>query len=177
MDRTIMLVPVGPVEEDLLAWLAERLPEVVDRKVEIGKQVPLPDYGFDQRRGQYHGEAVLDRLDGIANPAAERVIGLVNVDCFSDSLNFIFGEANLNGRTAFVALPRLRPSYYNLPADLSLFHERVLKEVVHELGHTWGLRHCADPKCVMHFSNNLSDTDEKGVQFCQSCQEESVRVR
>ncbi len=177
MISTTMLVPVGPVQGDLLEWLQERLPERVQRRVEIGKQAPLPDYGFDQRRGQYHGEAVLDRLDGLNYPNAERLLGLINVDCYSDSLNFIFGEANMNGRTAFVALPRLRPAFYNLPDDPGLFRERTLKEVVHELGHTWGLRHCENPKCVMHFSNSLSDTDEKGVQYCQSCQEEVVRVR
>ncbi len=177
MDGLIMLVPVGPVNEDLLTWLQERLPGVVGHKAEIGKQIPLPDYGFDQRRGQFHGEAVLDRLDGLAYPHAERLLGLINVDCYSDSLNFIFGEANLKGRTAFVALPRLRQSFYNLPEDTELFRERTLKEVVHELGHTWGLRHCPDPKCVMHFSNNLSDTDAKGVKFCENCQVEAVRVR
>ncbi len=177
MDGTIALVPVGPVTEDLLKWLQERLPGVVQRQVKISDPAPLPDYGFDQRRGQYHGEAVLDRLDGFDDPQAERLLGLINVDCTSDSLNFIFGEANLNGRTAFVALPRLRPSYYNQPDDPGLFRERVLKEVVHELGHTWGLRHCDDPKCVMHFSNTLSDTDEKGVQYCQSCREKAPHVR
>ncbi len=177
MDGMILLVPVGPVGEDLLVWLQERLAGVFKRPVEIGQQTPLPDYGFDQRRGQYQGEAVLDRLDGLGHSKAERLLGLINVDCFSDSLNFIFGEANLNGRTAFVALPRLRQSFYNLPDDPALFQERVLKEVVHELGHTWGLRHCENPRCVMHFSNNLSDTDAKGVQFCQNCQKEAVNVR
>jgi archaemetzincin len=40
---------------------------------------------------------------------------------------------------------------------------------VHELGHTYGLRHCRDPRCVMHFSNSLHDTDVKGAGFCPRC--------
>jgi len=36
--------------------------------------------------------------------------------------------------------------------------QRVIKEAVHELGHAFGLTHCENSKCVMHFSNSLQDT-------------------
>jgi len=42
---------------------------------------------------------------------------------------------------------------------------------VHELGHTYGLGHCPDTHCVMHFSNSLRDTDIKSATFCPACQE------
>jgi archaemetzincin len=38
---------------------------------------------------------------------------------------------------------------------------------MHEIGHTWGLPHCPDPYCVMHFSSSLNDTDIKEVQYCE----------
>lgn len=44
-----------------------------------------------------------------------------------------------------------------------------MKEAVHELGHTFGLVHCIDPKCVMFFSNSLADTDNKNTKFCKKC--------
>jgi archaemetzincin len=71
---------------------------------------------------------------------------------------------------AFVALPRLRPSFYGLPEDVDLFRQRALKEAVHELGHTWGLSHCSNVDCVMHFSNTLSETDAKAATFCERCE-------
>ena len=37
---------------------------------------------------------------------------------------------------------------------------------VHELGYIYGLGHCLDASCVMHFSNRLPDTDFKGKEFC-----------
>jgi archaemetzincin len=40
---------------------------------------------------------------------------------------------------------------------------------VHELGHVFGLEHCPDPECVMHFSNSLLDTDRKSTSFCSQC--------
>jgi archaemetzincin len=46
---------------------------------------------------------------------------------------------------------------------------RALKEAVHELGHTLGLRHCSRSLCVMHFSNSIFDTDKKKSLLCDQC--------
>lgn len=82
----------------------------------------------------------------------------------------VFGEAELGGYFAIISLARLRQSFYGLPEDKHLFLERTIKEAVHELGHTYGLSHCPDPECVMHFSNSLMDTDRKKPSFCSRCQ-------
>jgi len=68
-----------------------------------------------------------------------------------------------------IALPRLRQSFYDLPEDEALFHQRAVKEAVHELGHTYGLGHCRNPHCVMSFSNSLLDVDRKERDFCFPC--------
>jgi hypothetical protein len=43
------------------------------------------------------------------------------------------------------------------------------KEAVHELGHVYGLLHCKNTRCVMHFSISLHYVDTKERSFCQSC--------
>jgi archaemetzincin len=166
----IVLVPTGPVSSELLTWLAGRMAERLGREVTIGEGIPLPGEGFDPRRRQYRGEAILDALRALPTPAAGRALGLTEADCYAQGLNFIFGQATLNGREAFVALPRLRSSFYGLAEDPVLYRRRALKECIHELGHTWGLRHCRDARCVMRFSNSLLDTDAKGTAFCSRCQ-------
>ena len=45
----------------------------------------------------------------------------------------------------------------------------MAKETVHELGHTFDLRHCPDPVCLMHYCRNESDVDHKSDQFCRYC--------
>jgi archaemetzincin len=75
----------------------------------------------------------------------------------------------MGGPAAIIALPRLRQSFYGLPEDEALYHERAVKEAVHEMGHTYGLGHCRNRRCVMAFSNSLLDTDAKSRHFCARC--------
>ncbi len=167
--KPIAVIPVGPVSRDLLVWLQDRLPATIGRRAVVGEQAPVPPRAWNQSRHQCLGDAILETLHRLRYPEAERLVGLIERDCYAPGLNFVFGQAAANGREAMVALPRLRQSFYGLPEDPTLFCERALKEVVHELGHTWGLGHCPDPRCVMHFSNRLADTDFKGPHCCPHC--------
>ena len=79
------------------------------------------------------------------------------------------GEADVLARIAVIGLPQLRQEYYGLEPDRDLFLLRAAKEAIHETGHTCGLGHCPDPRCIMHFSNSLRDTDAKEPRFCTAC--------
>lgn len=176
MNAIISLVPFGSVPAYLLQWLAERLEAMFNRSVTRGEPIPLLAAGYDSHRRLYRGDVILAALPAVASPAVGRVLGVIDADCcYAPGLNFIFGHAAPDGRAAFIALPRLRPSFYGLAEDSPLFRQRVLTEAVHELGHTWGLTHCPDPHCMMHFSNTLHDTDMKGAAFCRRCQDRSQK--
>ena len=166
--RAIALVPIGQVDEAILAVIGEGLREAFGRDYVIAAPLPHPDYAYDRRRGQYRSDDILARLRRLELPA-ERWLGVVDVDLYTPGLNFVFGQATMGGPAAVIALPRLRQSFYGLPEDRVLFEERAVKEAVHELGHTYGLGHCPDPKCVMYFSNSLLDTDAKSRRFCSAC--------
>ncbi|MFP4159303.1 MAG: archaemetzincin family Zn-dependent metalloprotease [Desulfobacterales bacterium] len=166
----ILIVPIGPLPIYLISWLHDNLGVFTDNStVEVGKAVPLPREGYDRQREQYRAEVLIELLTAMKHPGAERIVGLIDQDCYSQDLNFVFGQASLKGREAFVALPRLRPDCSGMEEDKNLFKNRVLKEIVHELGHTWGLPHCDRPGCVMRFSNSADDTDRKNPVFCSRC--------
>lgn len=167
---SITLVPMGRVPTELLQWLREELAKVVRQPVTVGRPVALPPEAFQPLRGQYLGESILEALYKLPLPAGSQAVALVDGDCYTPGHDFVYGLAAKGGRMALVALPRLRPSYHGEPPDSAKYAVRVLKEIVHELGHTWNLAHCADLRCVMHFSGTLDDTDSKGVQLCAHCQ-------
>ncbi len=169
MHKKVMLIPIGPIEEELLNHIKNQLPKLINRNVIIGGIIPVPNASYDSYRNQYLGSVFLNALAALDYPDAEKIIGITGVDCYAYGLNFIFGQAIVGGWEAFVAIAHLRQSFYGLPEDVDIFYERVLKELVHELGYTWSLVHCSNPKCVMHFSNSLYDTDVKAAEFCPAC--------
>ena len=164
----ITLVLVGDVDDALLESLRASLEEIFGQKTLISDKIQLPKEGWHRDRGQYLASPILAALTPPSS-SADRVLGVVNVDLFAQGLNFVFGQADATGRRAVISLYRLRQEFYGLPHDEVIFHQRTLKEAVHELGHTYGLGHCPNPACIMHFSNTLSDTDFKGSNFCSKC--------
>jgi len=165
----IALVPFGQVEQKFLDYLKEELGKTFGKECIQLAPLPIPTQAFNPVRRQYLSDLFLRELGKIKAEGVEKILGITEVDLYTQGLNFVFGQASLGGREAVISLARLHQSFYGLPEDEGLLLERTLKEAVHELGHTWGLTHCPDRSCVMHFSNSLRDTDIKKAEFCPRC--------
>jgi archaemetzincin len=125
-------------------------------------------FARDQARGQYHSTAILQRLDRTTEPGV-RILGVTTCDLYVPVLTFVFGEAQLEGNCAVVSTARLAEEFYGLPPRPDLFMERLVKEAAHEIGHTFGLRHCPDWRCVMASSHAVERLDVKTAEFCVNC--------
>jgi archaemetzincin len=164
----IQLVPVGSVDRDILEFLSTTLEEIIGAKCFVSSGAIDPADAFNAARRQYNSTQILSKLLGHhANGA--KLLGVADVDLFIPVLTFVFGEAQLENRAAVMSVHRLRQQFYGLPADERLFYERCEKEAVHELGHAFGLVHCRDFECVMHFSNSIEQVDLKTNSFCRKC--------
>lgn len=47
--------------------------------------------------------------------------------------------------------------------------ERMVTEAVHELCHTFNLRHCRDPLCVMYSGRKVKAVDRRTGALCRYC--------
>jgi len=173
MGGKIYLVPIGSIDSKILASLESQLENKFKCKVEQQETMLIPQETYSQKRGQYFSPLILGKISSSMTAGKEdKVLGIIDVDLYTEGLNFVFGEAErLGGRFAIISVARLHQSFYGLPEDRNLFLERAVKEAVHEIGHLYGLRHCPESGCVMYFSNSLPDTDRKSASFCSSCQE------
>ena len=171
----ITLKPIGEVETQILVELDERLGRIFGCPVHTAACISMPDKAYDPSRGQYLASLLLDLIKESHTTQQEKVLGIVDVDLYTPGLNFIFGEADPLSGVAVISLCRLRQERYGLDADDGLLKDRTIKEAVHELGHTFGLGHCTDTTCVMHFSNSIADTDWKSSTFCSHCRPKLIQ--
>jgi len=130
----------------------------------------LSEY-YDASRRQYNGDKLLREIDSMDISGTSKNIGLFNVDLFIPILTYIFGQAQLGGRTAIASQYRLGNERYGIISDDDILLSRFKKEVIHELGHLFGLIHCHTPTCVMRSSTYVEDIDQKEMHLCAQCRE------
>jgi archaemetzincin len=165
----INLVSVGEVDPNIFEFLSVALNDSLALSCCVLELVIPIDFAFDSRRDQYNSMELLARQAGHPLAGNGKVLGITDVDLFIPILTFVFGQAQLRNRHALVSVFRLRQQFYGLPDSPDLFLERCEKEAIHELGHTFGLVHCGDYRCVMHFSNSIEQVDLKDNLFCPAC--------
>ena len=165
----ITLVTFGFFEQDFLEYIVKAVQSEFSCTVNLREgRIDLGDY-YDPARRQYNGNTLLKIVDSMSFPDSVKILGLFNVDLFIPILTFIFGQAFLNGRSGIASVYRLSNERYGMPKNEQLLIDRTKKEVIHELGHTFGLIHCDNPICVMRSSTYLEDVDQKRQNLCHNC--------
>jgi len=170
MDQeNIVLISFGYFEKGLL--------ELITKDVMLEFMLPVKTReGFldlsefyDPSRKQYNGTRLLKEIESGYSAESTKTIALFNVDLFIPILTYIFGQAYLNGHAGIVSIYRFSNERYGIKKDDKIIIDRFRKEVIHELGHTFGLIHCYDPICVMRSSTYVEDIDQKSPNLCVKC--------
>jgi archaemetzincin len=132
----------------------------------------IPTNIFDNTRNQYSSDQLLAWLQHALEPSRDtKVLAVCDFDAYFGKYNFCFGEAIIGGNVAAIYLERLLPSNSNdNDSSQHLLQNRIVKEAIHEIGHTFRLRHCLRDLCIMFKSKSILDTDKKNKDFCESCQ-------
>jgi archaemetzincin len=174
--KRLELLPIGDFDARLLQTVAPALADAFRLPCRItGKRLD-PRFAFHNERQQYHSSEILQAMQAYAAEGAWRVLGVTGVDLYIPILTFVFGEAQMGGPCALVSFHRLRQEFYGLPGDPERLVERLAKESVHEVGHTFELTHCDDYACAMAPSHAVDWIDLKQVTLCEICQSSALEA-
>ncbi len=174
--NSIHLLRLGNADIRLVDGLCKPLSDALNANVDVAALNLHLDQFYDNTRGQYNSTNILLYLrehcrdhGSTTNGFGRKILAVVQEDLFIPILTYLFGEAELGGSVAVVSYRRFQNELYGLPQDQDLLVERLRKEALHELGHTYGLVHCTSQGCVMYPSSYVEDIDFKGNAYCSSC--------
>ena len=165
------IVPIGDVPAQVKRESSAGLRSVYGCDVTVHDSQPLPDGAFDPNRNQHRAEDLIELVSRVGS--GDKNIGVTAEDLYYRRRNYVFGLAYLDGSGSVVSTYRLQTSsdggFSNKSAS-DIVDDRIRKEVVHEIGHTYGLEHCNNNRCVMNFSRTVQKVDIKEENLCGSCQ-------
>jgi archaemetzincin len=174
--QNITLISFGYFEEEFLKNIVEAVKHEFLFSVNIKEgHLDLSEF-YDPGRRQYNGIKLLKEVDSVYSSDSDKTLGLFSVDLFIPILTYIFGQAFLNGRTGIVSLYRFSNERYGMNSDDKIIMDRFKKEIIHELGHTFGLIHCHIPACVMRSGTYVEDIDQKSANLCLKCRNEMSSI-
>ncbi|MCD4722254.1 MAG: archaemetzincin family Zn-dependent metalloprotease [Desulfobacula sp.] len=164
---TIVVSPIG----DIPLWMSDTIATDVGKFFGFSARVEkvLDDifFAYDAERNQYHSTKILEKLEKNAPNDCIKIIAVTREDLFIPILTHVYGEAQLGGQACIISISRL---ITGLEVEMiNKGFNRIVKEAIHELGHTFDLRHCEDERCIMHYCRKLDDVDRKSNRFCRYC--------
>ena len=164
----IAVTATGDVDDALMSAVAGGVEAMFGLPARMAPVLGDVKFALDPERMQYHSTAILGELAEKAPADCLKVLCITDVDLFIPILTFVHGEAQLGGKACIISTHRLKemgPGVTGHDAYIS----RVVKEAVHELCHTFDLRHCREPDCVMRFCRNAEEVDGRPKELCRYC--------
>lgn len=167
--KTVRVVALGAFPAAEMDAVVAALEAALPVKVVRGGRVALPKSAWYAPRKRYRADKLLDFLEARAQPG-ERILGVTAVDISTTKGKHrdwgVFGLAQMGGPAGVISRFRLKRK----ARDAAHIRFRVSTTAVHEVGHTLGLDHCAEARCVMQDAEgSIANTDGSTGRLGPGC--------
>jgi archaemetzincin len=168
--RVLYIQPFVPhPSEAEIAFVVQAIAAFFSPTVSLLSAVPLPKPAFYPPRQRYRAEKLLSYLNGHIPEAGLRVLGVTASDISTTKGSVfdwgILGLADMPGTSCVISSFRCK----RRAAGPEHAMVRLGKTAVHELGHTFGLEHCASSGCLMEDAGGSVLTSDREYDFCPQC--------
>ena len=167
---TIVISPIGDLgfDDTFLARVGSEIQNTFGFPYRVLPLLEEEDLVPDPTRGQVHSTPVLEKLAALLPARDAKILAITRVDLFIPILTHVYGEAQLGGKACIISTHRLGEGI-SVASSRKTYQCRIIKEAIHELGHTFNLRHCPDRTCIMHYCRSIMDVDRKLNRLCRYC--------
>ncbi len=139
---TVILQPIGNFSEATLRFLSDNIAKFYPVKIVIVSPKSFPANAYYASRKRYRADTAINWLKKIKGDSARLIVGLTSSDISTTKGRIkdygVMGLGFQPGVACVISSFRLQ----NDNPSESLLNQRVLKTVVHEMGHNFGLSHC-----------------------------------
>jgi len=169
-DINVAILPMDCPAKELCEILTKQIVLFYGFKAEILAETSLPECAYYKARNRYRADTLLNYLLRIRPEKYDYIIGITEKDisCTSEPYEDwgVFGLGFMPGKSCMISTFRLKK---NMKSE-EHFQERVIKVVLHELGHNIGLDHCPAKNCMMQDAEGtIRSVDEEKIEVCSSC--------
>ena len=169
-DPEIAVQPLGEVPPEQVRAVAAHLESTFAVRVAVLPSEALPASAWYAPRSRYRGERILERLEQATPARFTKVIGVMARDLSVTKGHTqdwgVLGVAGLRRRAGVVSTHRLGRSH----ASSRTVTRRLERVAAHELGHTFGVSHCPERRCIMSDARGtIASVDGSSGTFCARC--------
>ncbi|MDI1446410.1 archaemetzincin [Polyangium sp. 6x1] len=180
--RTLALLPLGvPARPGIPrpGLLRDALEAFYALPARLLPRVALADVGMRTRINEHTGKVqlytphILTYLKRRLPPDVFALAAITGEDLYPDEAwNFVFGIASPRHRVGLFSFARYDPTFDDEPfgpGDETRILRRMIKVLLHEVGHMFGLAHCVYFLCLMNGSNHIEEADARPLHVCPIC--------
>jgi len=161
IQKVIVIQPLGNFELKQSNRILSEI-KTINPNVVLRENIPFPENTYYKPRDRYRADSIIKCLkNNIGQDSV--IVGLSNYDISTTKNGIkdwgVMGLGYLPGKACVV-------SNFRLPVKNR--NQQFYKLVLHELGHTAGLPHCALKTCLMRDAEGGNPLNEE-IDFCKKC--------
>ena len=164
----ILFQPLAFSDAFTLERIKDSVEKIYDVTVSIQPNTSLPDTLFYKPRNRYRAEKIIHWLQMQMPDSARTIVGITSMDVSTTKGEIydygVMGLGYKPGRACVVST--FRPA--KTAKGKNHLQQRLLKLVIHEMGHNFGLPHCSNEECFMVDAEGQMKLDKERY-LCTNC--------
>jgi archaemetzincin len=167
----VALLPYEGFDTSLITFIQQQTEQFYNCKTIRLKQQQLPSFAFYTVRNRYKADSLLHYEETMLTNDIDAIAGFTNKDISTTLKNKpdwgVFGLGLCPGKVCIISDYRLQRASKTVPQ----LKERLIRVVLHELGHNLGLPHCTNnTQCLMtDAGGTIKQVDREKKWLCDRC--------